>query len=84
MASCRKVSIKGFSAYAFPEDPEKRKIWIKFCGQPKNWVPEKSRICEYHFKSDDFLGNGGRQHLKYGSIPTNYVSFHIISVDRHY
>ena len=78
VASCRKVSAKGFGAYAFPGDPIIRKKWIEFCGREEFILHEKnSRICEQHFNSDDFLGNDGRMYLKHGTIPTNNVSLYV-------
>ena len=59
--------------HKFPQDPDLRAQWIKFCFRQADWVPGPgARICREHFTSKSFFTNPNTLHtmLKKGSVPT--------------
>lgn len=41
--------------HSFPKDEERLSKWIDFCGQTKNWKPQKNQgVCSCHFQQSDY------------------------------
>lgn len=40
--------------FTFPKDPKIRKEWVKRCYRKDKWDPKNKRICNKHFKQDDY------------------------------
>lgn len=74
VAACESKS-RGNKSYSFPGPGERRDKWIKFCDQPKDWVPGlKARICAIHFRSEDLLGTEKHVVPKCYAVPSIIVS----------
>ncbi|XP_037954807.1 zinc finger protein 432-like [Teleopsis dalmanni] len=53
--------------YHVPKKRHKRELWNIACGM---LLKDTSRICEKHFRKDDFKQNAGRKRLKPAVVPT--------------
>lgn len=60
VAVCRSNSKKASDAgekisfFQFPKDPKIRKEWIQNCYRQDKFDPKNKRVCDKHFKEDDY------------------------------
>ncbi|XP_055693815.1 uncharacterized protein LOC129796112 [Lutzomyia longipalpis] len=76
---CRSQSSrKNISLYPFPNNKNLRKAWLDAIPVAKNWTLKKdSKICEIHFKDDDFqprFEKKTKKLLKKSAIPSIFHS----------
>lgn len=48
---------KNIRFLAFPKDPKICKQWVVFCGRMDHFNTTSSKICSYHFTTDDYKSN---------------------------